>query len=196
VNRAEPGDPVDRLLDWVAEARARRIEVHDAVCLATASSDGRPSARMVLFKGVDRERLLFYTDYRSRKAGELDTNPHAALVFHWRELRRQIRVEGAVERLAPELSDRYFLSRDRGSRISAWSSHQSAPVERRETLERRRAQTERRFEGKQVTRPDHWGGYGLRPVAIEFWTERPDRFHERRLYRRSEGGWEESLLQP
>ncbi|HXV75401.1 MAG TPA: pyridoxamine 5'-phosphate oxidase, partial [Candidatus Polarisedimenticolaceae bacterium] len=174
-------DPLDRLAAWCDEARLAEVPLYDGVCLATATADGRPSARMVLFKGIDRGRLLFYTDYRSRKARELDANPRAAMVFHWKTLGRQLRVEGAVERTDAELSDRYFLTRGRGSRISAWTSRQSSEVESRAELERRRAEVERRFRGREVTRPEHWGGYALRPVTIEFWTERPDRFHERAL---------------
>lgn len=189
-------DPLDLLERWCGLARECGVPLHDAVCLATCTKQGRPSARMVLFRGTDRGRLLFYSDYRSRKAGELESNPHAALVFYWKELARQIRVEGGVERAERELSDRYFLGRPRGSRISAWASHQSRPVGGREELERRREQVERRFAGAEVVRPEFWGGYVLLPESIEFWQERPDRFHDRTLYRRDGGTWGAVRLQP
>jgi pyridoxamine 5'-phosphate oxidase len=188
--------PIDVLREWQQRAIRAGIALADAVCLATSTPDGAPSARMVLMRGIEDGRLVFFTDYRSRKACELEGNPRAAMVIHWAPLGRQVRVEGTVRRLASAASDRYFLSRPRGSRISAWASEQSAPVEDRETLERQRATVERRFEGRDVHRPGHWGGYALEPTRVEFWSERDDRFHDRLVFERFDGGWKRSRLQP
>jgi len=190
------GDPIEAASAWMREARESGLALPEACCLATCSPEGRPSARMVLCRGVDRGRFVFFTDYRSRKARELEAVPHAALVFHWEPLERQLRVEGAVERLEAEASDRYFLSRPRASRISAWTSRQSEEIESRAALERAREEIERRFEGREITRPPYWGGYGLRPSSIELWRGREDRFHERLVFRRGEEGWRGALLQP
>jgi len=189
-------DPLEAARVWIREAGEAGLPLHDAVCLATCSAEGAPSARMVLCRGVEDGRFVFYTDYRSRKAHELDTVRRAALVFHWPPLHRQLRVEGGVTRLDPESSDRYFLSRPRSSRISAWSSHQSAEVSGRQELEARRTEVERRFDGTAVPRPDWWGGYAVVPSRIEFWIGREDRFHERIAFRRSEKAWIAALLQP
>ena len=190
------GDPIGEAAAWMREASERGLALPEACCLATCSPEGRPSARMVLCRGIDRGRFVFFTDYRSRKARELEAVPHAALVFHWEPLERQLRIEGTVERLEADASDRYFLSRPRASRISAWTSRQSEEIESRAALDRAREETERRFDGREVTRPPHWGGYALHPARIEFWRGRDDRFHERLVFRRGEGGWEAALLQP
>jgi pyridoxamine 5'-phosphate oxidase len=194
--RLPADDPLQSFEAWYRSALEGGVALPEAVCLATAAADAAPSARMVLFRGIERGRFLFFTDYRSRKARELDANPRAALVFHWQAIQRQVRVEGTVERLAGADSDRYFLSRHRGSRISAWASQQSAPVEDRETLERRRIAIERRFRDREVTRPESWGGYGLLPSRVEFWIGREHRLHDRLAFDRTNDGWHLTVLQP
>lgn len=189
-------DPLAQIDAWLEQARRSGATLAEAVCLATADSDGAPSARMVLYRGIHEGRLSFYTNYDSRKARELEANPRAALVFYWTEPQRQIRVEGNVSRLSAELSDRYFASRPRGSRMSAWASRQSRPVADRETLRRRVAEIEARFAGVEVPRPPHWGGYGLTPSAIEFWVGLEDRLHDRLRYERYGEGWSCARLQP
>jgi pyridoxamine 5'-phosphate oxidase len=189
-------DPLASFRVWYRAAEDAGLALPERVCLATASPDGAPSARMVLFKGLEGGRFQFFTDYRSRKARELDANPRAALVFYWHELNQQVRVEGAVERLGAEESDAYFLSRPRGSRLSACVSQQSAEIASRDALERRRAELEQQFRDREVTRPEHWGGYGLDPSRIEFWRHRDDRLHDRLVYRRSATGWSRARLQP
>ena len=177
-----PDDPIELFESWFDQARGAGVPLCHAVCLATASTDGRPSARMVLFQGIEHGRLRFFTDYRSRKAGELERRPAAAMVFYWQPLDRQVRIEGSVERLSTESSDRYFSSRPRGSRISAWASIQSAEIEDRSRLENQWAEVEQRFAGGEVTRPPHWGGYGLLPERFEFWQGRDNRLHDRGVY--------------
>jgi len=189
-------DPIEIFGNWLAEARAAPIPLVEAVCLATSTPDGAPSARMVLFKGVDEGRFAFFTDYRSRKATELDSNPRASMVFYWHALGRQIRIEGTVERLPAEVSDHYFLTRARGSRLSAWASTQSAEIEHRERLERRRDELAERFRDREVTRPRHWGGFAIRPTTIEFWRDREDRLHDRIVFRRAGERWQRVRLQP
>jgi pyridoxamine 5'-phosphate oxidase len=182
---------------WLREAEASEPNDPDAVALATADADGRPSVRMVLLKGHDERGFVIYTNRESRKAEELDANPRAALLFHWKSLRRQVRVEGAVARVSDEESDAYFASRSRDSRLGAWASEQSRNLDRRETFEARVAEMRRRFEGGDVPRPPHWGGYRIAPERIEFWRDREHRLHERRLFLPDgSGGWREGLLYP
>ena len=180
--------------------RAHELEPHDptAAALATAGEDGRPSVRMVLVKSADEQGFPFFTNYGSRKAAEVDANPVAALCFHWPAEERQVRVEGRIERLGAEDSDRYFALRPRGSRIGAWASEQSRVLPSREEFHRRVAELETRFEGGEVPRPPFWGGYLLRPLRIEFWQGRESRLHERDLYERDAlyGDWRYSLLYP
>lgn len=191
-------DPVPRFRAWFDEARAAGLPMPEAMVLATATPEGRPSARWVLLKGVDeRGGFLFYTNLESRKADELARNPRAALACFWESLRRQIRIEGTVEPVAAPEADAYWRSRHRGSQLSAFASPQSRRVSDRATMERARADVARRFEGRGIPRPAHWGGYRLEPVAIEFWEGRDDRFHDRVLHERDEAGrWHASRLWP
>ena len=164
--------------------------------LATATPDGRPSARVVLLKGFDERGFVFYTNYEGRKGEELEENPYCALVFYWAELERQVRVEGRVSRVPKRESDEYFGSRPRGSRLGAWASEQSRPVGGREVLEERLRVLEAEYEAREVPRPPFWGGYRVEPEVIEFWQGRENRLHDRLVYRRSGGGWGRERLQP
>ena len=189
-------DPLAEFARLFARAGQGAPFDHTAASLATAGRDGRVSARMVLVKQFDRRGFEFFTNYESRKARDLDENPHAALCFHWPWLEEQVRVEGRVERLSAEESDAYFRSRPRGSQLGAWASEQSRPMPSRVTLLRRVIATEARFFGGAVARPPHWGGYRLLPEAIELWHGRPDRLHERRQFRRDGASWREERLYP
>jgi pyridoxamine 5'-phosphate oxidase len=189
-------DPLKRFQEWFREAGQAGVEVPEAMTLATAAADGAPSARMVLLKGADDDGFLFYSGYVSRKAGELEENPRAALVFYWRPLGKQIRVEGRVERVPDVESDEYFATRPRGSQLAAWASQQSHQMAGREELDRRYAELEREHEGRAVPRPPHWGGYRLRPDAIEFWEHRENRLHDRTRYTRAREGWRAERLAP
>jgi pyridoxamine 5'-phosphate oxidase len=190
-------DPLERFRDWQHEAAAAGVTLPEAMTLATADADGRPSARTVLLKGVDERGFVFFTNYESRKGSQLETNPHAALVFLWHtEPRRQVLVTGRVERVPREESEAYFATRDAGSRLGAWASRQSSPLGSREELERAFADAEERF-GDDVPLPDWWGGYVLHPETIEFWESRPNRLHERVRYTRADDGhWTTTLLSP
>jgi len=189
-------NPITEFLSAMERAASRQVDIAP-VALATASASGQPSVRMVLLRGVDERGFVFHTNYDSRKAQELDANPLAALCMHWPTMEEQIRVEGPVERLAPEESDAYFASRPRGSQLGAWVSRQSAILTTREQLEEEYRATERRFEGRPVLRPPFWGGFRLRPLRIEFWFGRPDRLHDRLLYvRQADGGWTIDRLYP
>jgi len=189
-------DPFTLFDSWYAEAKQSEPNDPNAVALATADADGRPSVRMVLLKGHGPDGFVIYTNRESRKAGELAANPQGALLFHWKSLRRQIRIEGPVTHATDAESDAYFASRGRDSRIGAWASEQSRPLDSRETFERRVAEMTAKFEGQDVPRPPHWGGYRIVPTAIEFWQDRAHRLHERRLFVREDGDWTEGLLFP
>lgn len=181
---------------WYAEARALDPNFADAMTLATASLDGRPSARTVLFKGLFEERLHFVTNYESNKGRELAQNPRASLLFFWPGLNRQVRFEGLVDRASPAWSDQYFAARERASQIGAWASAQSQVIASREVLDARLAETEQRFAGKPVPRPPHWGGLRLLPERVEFWLGQTARLHDRFSYRRHSSGWDVSRLSP
>lgn len=188
-------DPITAFLDAAERARARNIDTVP-VALATVGPDGRPSIRIVLCKHVDAQGFVFHTNYNSRKGRELASTPHAALCFHWAELDQQIRVEGPVETLSPEDSDRYFRERPRGSQIGAWASEQSAELSTREALEDAYRDIERRFAEREVPRPPFWGGYRVLPKRIEFWHGRPDRLHDRILYALEGDRWRVTRLYP
>ncbi len=167
-----------------------------AAALATADAGGRPSVRMVLLKAVDERGFVFYTNYGSRKAAELEANPRAALCFHWDPIDLQVRIEGAVTRVSAEESDAYFATRPRGSQLGAWASEQSRPLASRFSLLRRYLALQLQYAGREVPRPPHWGGFRLAPERIEFWSSERFRLHDRRLFRRRGDGWEMTRLQP
>jgi pyridoxamine 5'-phosphate oxidase len=189
-------DPLEQFRRWYADAEAAEIRAPHAMTLATASPDGAPSARMVLLKGADEAGFVFFTGYVSRKAGELDANPRAALLFHWDALGRQVRVEGGVERVTSEESDAYFATRPRGAQLAAAASRQSAVLSGRDELDARVGELESEYAGKDVPRPGHWGGYRLVPEAYEFWQHREDRSHDRLRYRRDGAAWLIERLSP
>ncbi len=182
--------------DWYAQARASEPNDPNAVALATVDADGQPGLRMVLLKGHDERGFVFYTNRESRKADALVAHPVAALLFHWKSLRRQIRIEGQVEPVTSSESDAYFASRSRDSQLGAWASDQSRPLDARETFEARFKEMKARFDGGDVPRPPHWGGYRVIPRKIEFWQDRAHRLHERRLFVRNGDDWQETLLYP
>jgi pyridoxamine 5'-phosphate oxidase len=189
-------DPLELFQQWFQAARARGLDLPEAMTLATADARGRPSARTVLLKGADERGFVFFTNYESRKGRELAENPHAALVFVWHtEPRRQVCVTGAVTRLSGQESLEYFRTRPLGSRLATWASRQSRPLASREELEEAYAQAEAAY-GENPPLPPWWGGYALRPETIEFWENRPNRLHERLRYSRSDEGWTVERLAP
>lgn len=189
-------DPIDQFMEWFEQALSADLLDPNAMVLSTATSDGVPSSRVVLLKGVDEEGFRFYTNYSSRKGQELKENPNAALCFYWDHLERQVRIEGQVKRLSREESDLYFHQRPRLSQLGAWASSQSSKVESREELEDAFRKVKEKFEGKEVPLPDFWGGYILIPKYIEFWQGRRGRLHDRICYERSAGEWERFRLAP
>jgi pyridoxamine 5'-phosphate oxidase len=188
-------DPIRQFEKWFEQAlRAGMIEPN-AMTVATSTRDGHPSARMILLKGFDANGFVFYSDYRSRKGAELDENPHVSLCFWWDALQRQVRVTGTVARVSSEESAAYFHTRPHGSRIGAWASRQSAPLESRDTLERE-VDRLHRTHPENVPLPPHWGGYRVAPETIEFWQGRPSRLHDRIVYTRVGGDWRIGRLSP
>lgn len=189
-------DPFALFDAWYAEAKAAEINDPDAMAVATATAGGLPSARMVLLKGHGPDGFIFYTNADSRKGGELAANPRAALLFHWKSLRRQVRIEGTVEEVGGEKADAYFATRSRDSQLGAWASDQSRPLDDRATFEARFEAAGARFDGQDVPRPPRWTGFRVNPALMEFWSDRPHRLHERRIFTRADSGWTEGLLYP
>jgi pyridoxamine 5'-phosphate oxidase len=193
---ADP-NPINQFRRWFDQARAAGIPLAETMTLATSTLDGRPSARQVLLKQVDDDGFVFYTNYRSRKARELDTNPFAALVFYWQPLDYQVRVEGTITRTTDQESDEYFATRPRDSQLGALASPQSEVVANREVLEERLGELEEKYRDRLVERPRHWGGYRVNPARIEFWKSRAGRLHDRLLYERQiDGSWNRTRLAP
>jgi pyridoxamine 5'-phosphate oxidase len=189
-------DPIDLFDEWFRAALKGEPNDANAMALATVDADGLPDARMVLLKGVDADGFVFFTNTQSAKGQELAANPRAALLFHWKSLRRQVRVRGSVSSVTAEEADAYFATRARPAQIGAWASDQSRPLPDRFALEKRVAEVGLRFGLGKVTRPPHWSGYRLTPQAIEFWRDRPFRLHERLLFTRAGRGWTTSRLYP
>lgn len=196
-------DPFPLFDSWFAEARETELNDSNAMTIATADASGQPSARMVLLKGHDRDGFVFYTNQESRKAADITANPQAAILFHWKSLRRQIRIEGPLSTVSDETADAYFATRSRDSQLGAWASDQSRPLDQRTTFEARYEEMKAHFEGKDVTRPPHWSGYRLTPQRFEFWQDREHRLHERRVFMRAGNGasddgddWTEGMLYP
>ena len=189
-------DPFQLFSDWFAEAQASEPNDPEAMSLATATPDGRPSVRIVLLKGHGPDGFTFYTNLDSRKGAELAANSRAALLLHWKSLRRQVRVEGPVETVSDSDADEYFATRARDSQLGAWASWQSRPLDARVTFEKRFDEMSRRFDGDAVPRPPRWSGFRMKPEYFEFWSDRPHRLHERRVFKPAAGGWLEGLLYP
>ena len=189
-------DPIKQFQIWFDEAVAAKLPMPEAMTLATATPDGKPSARMVLLKQVDHDGFVFFTNYNSAKAEQLDANPYAALVFYWSQMDRQVRVEGSVVKTPAQESREYFRTRPRESQIGAWASTQSQAISSREVLEQRAHELEELYRDRDVDCPEHWGGYRLKPERIEFWKSRIGRLHDRILYQRDGGGWTITRLAP
>jgi pyridoxamine 5'-phosphate oxidase len=189
-------DPYALFAEWMAEATKTEPNDPNAMCLATATPDGRPSARMVLLKVQDARGFVFYTNLESRKGGELAANPHAALCFHWKTLQRSVRVEGRVEAVTDAEADAYYASRHRSSRIGAWASRQSRPLEGRWALEKAVAEYTLKFGLGEIPRPAFWSGFRILPARIEFWRDMPFRLHERRVFLAEGEAWREEALYP
>lgn len=192
----ESADPIELFQTWYAAAEESGIFMPEAVALATSTADGRPSVRMVLLKGVDARGFVFFTNYESRKAAELEANPHAALCAHWAVHERQVRVTGPVARIGDDESYAYFRTRGRGSRLGAWASKQSRPLPERRELEERVEEMKARFPGDDVPLPPFWGGYRITPETIEFWQGRADRLHDRLVFSRGGARWTTQRLYP
>jgi pyridoxamine 5'-phosphate oxidase len=188
--------PLPLFAVWFAEAQTSEPNDPNAMALATSDANGAPHVRMVLLKGHDEDGFTFYTNQQSDKAIQIAARPFASLLFHWKSLRRQVRVEGKVMTVPDADADAYFASRGRDSQLGAWASDQSRPLDARETFEARFASIKADYEGRDVPRPPHWSGYRIDPARIEFWEDRPHRLHHRRIFMRDGTGWNEGLLYP
>lgn len=190
-------DPVGFFSKWFADAEMAAVNEVNAMTLATVDAQSRPHARIVLLKGVSNEGFTFFTNYQSTKGQNIAANPHAALVFFWPELERQVRIEGTIDKVSPAESDEYYHIRPRGSRLGAWASPQSSVIAERSVLEENEKELAARYEGKEIPRPEHWGGYRLHPVRIEFWQGRPSRLHDRICFEKDpSGNWSKFRLAP
>jgi pyridoxamine 5'-phosphate oxidase len=193
---ADP-DPIKQFARWFQDSLAAEPDLPEAASLSTAGADGRPSARIVLLKDFDEQGFVFYSNYESRKGRDLNENPHAVLVFHWRQLKRQISITGRVDKVSREQSEAYYKRRPRGSQIGAHASRQSQVISSRKVLEEHFREITAEYEGKEILLPSYWGGYRLHPETLEFWQGRPDRLHDRLFYtRQSDGSWQIERLSP
>lgn len=191
------GDPINQFEQWFNEALAAKLHEPNAMTLATATANGKPSARIVLLKGFNQHGFMFYTNYLSRKGKEITKNPQGAITFFWAELERQVRIEGTIEKLSKEDSERYFHTRPKGSQIGAVVSPQSQEIEGRDELEKKWSELEAEYEGKEVPKPSFWGGYILNPQLVEFWQGRSSRLHDRILYKKvDKKSWKKVRLAP
>lgn len=190
-------DPISQFTKWFEEAATAKVPEPNAMNLATVNENGRPASRIVLLKGIENYKFVFYTNYQSRKGKELDQNPACALTFFWPALERQVRIEGAATRIDEKRSEKYFQSRPRGSQVGAWASPQSSVISDRSLLEERAKQIEAKYTGEEsLPKPNQWGGYEIDPLMIEFWQGRPSRLHDRILYTKDESGWKINRLAP
>ena len=189
-------DPITLFSEWMVDARREELNDSNAMALSTVDASGMPDVRMVLLKGVDDRGFVFYTNSKSNKGAQVIAHPKAALCFHWKSLRRQVRVRGDIERVSEAEADAYFASRARGSQLGAWSSDQSQPIESRDALEAKVEETEASFKNKEIPRPPFWYGFRVIPQSIEFWRDRPYRLHDRLVFERSGEAWTSQRLQP
>lgn len=190
-------DPINQFTKWFNEAITAKVPEPNAMNLATVNENGRPASRIVLLKGIEDNKFVFYTNHQSRKGKELDTNPACALTFFWPELERQVRIEGVASRTDEKRAERYFQSRPRGSQLGAWASPQSTMISDRSLLEERVKKLEEKFKGQDILpKPNQWGGYEIDPLMIEFWQGRPSRLHDRILYTKDDGVWKINRLAP
>ncbi len=196
LEKTSPRDPFRLFHHWFRQAVDSSSLDPNGMVLSTVSPSGKPSSRMVLLKGLDKKGFVFFTNYLSRKGKDLKKRPYGSLLFFWPELGRQVRVEGRVQRITAAESEEYFLSRPRGSQLSAWASHQSQVISNREILEKRMKELEKQFHGKNIPRPPHWGGYRVLPSIIEFWSGRRNRLHDRLNYKKTGSGWTRQRLAP